>query len=285
MHSLVSTEFGDDLSASLIQVDAEADELMDMDADADADEELDLEAEAEAEVDEELDAEENLDLDLDAEEELESEADAEVGGFFEQVTFSFCPIGYSVKRKANTPKTPPNGCGPESSKFLRRAGNHMFDGQVQKCCDAHDIAYDKCGASKLEADYQFYQCLQHATKAQVSRFIIPRSLYTAVAKGGDSPYSEAQELVCECRALVGKGTKPLKFATKRSETDVIPTKASITAVAAQLLASATAVAVNAAGTVAKKAGTMAANAILDRIGGNPARAISSGTTYRGSNFN
>ncbi len=114
-------------------------------------------------------------------------------------TATDCPD--RVPKRNHKPKA--NGCGPENGVLKYVLPNRPFVANFKPACDYHDICYETCRRSKAFCDRQFHRLMNEACRETfpfgVNRgacLTASRIYYTAVSKGGDDAYEEAQKEAC-----------------------------------------------------------------------------------------
>ena len=171
------------------EADAEAENEAELDADVDADADADVDADADADVDAETEADADVDADADADAEADVESIPDL---------STCPAGYTM---GTVPGTQAffDGCGSEvTGKTIHHLLTHLPK-SITSCCNAHDIGYDTCGASKHNIDTTFKTCLEAAVANEAIIYrAVPTAMYQAVNLGGSKPFLEAQKRRCQC---------------------------------------------------------------------------------------
>lgn len=72
-------------------------------------------------------------------------------------SFIKTPLVYTIGSTIEAQEAATNGCGPQGVFSLP-------DGPWNKCCDLHDLCYNKGGGhiDRLNCDYDFYKCLHKA---------------------------------------------------------------------------------------------------------------------------
>jgi RHS repeat-associated protein len=151
---------------------------------------------------------------------LENEPEARID--FLGLDSCVCPSG---SKKGKQPKPPPysptgNGCGPENGASSLIIPNDpmitvppFFSCPFTSACDGHDKCYGNCNSNKSQCDKDIYQGIKDACHACWSKYFkkwdpaakvwfalckgFAGTYYTAVSKGGASPYADAQKEACD----------------------------------------------------------------------------------------
>lgn len=101
-----------------------------------------------------------------------------------------------------------NGCGPMSKSLFFKLANviiNLIGRDFTQCCNAHDLCYGTCGASRNICDKNFYNCMKEACERKSN--IINRkfckvkafTFYISVHKGGKCFFNQAQNRLCVCK--------------------------------------------------------------------------------------